>query len=1059
MADGEKQKSALFRRHEQILRWKDSDTVNEPLKIRKPKVKFQDGCVFLAACSSGDTDEVKALLSRGADINTANVDGLTALHQACIDDNIAIVEFLVENGADINVCDNEGWTPLHATASCGFLDIAEYLIKGGCDLANVNSDGDLALDIADTQAMEECLEREMEKQGIDAESARNWEENRMLQDANSWLNSEEIIPHREPKSEATPLHVASAKGYLKVMDVLLKLGVDVDAKDADGWTPLHAAVHWGQEEACKVLVEHMADMEAKNNAGLSVFDEADTDMLKLLIELKKKQTTLKDKKDVIQTKVPPPLKRRTSITRMSVDQKQNVVIKNLEEEREQLERGLFKKEDRKTMSSSSSSEESSSDSETEKQNAINKKTTLTSNNHALDTNSSTTFQKATTETPKIEESSEISKPSSPKITDLATTKKEEIVKKKDDILELKKETDKDETEEITKDKEQEKISSPNPHRQPLHDSSQRDITLRDTLKDSSQGDIISKNDVKSQGDMTSKKAKDPISKTISDPGSFRNPQGVSALTNKTQLPRHESIGSGDGPGSWRAGLRKTPSSSAVPEGKAAKDELLEKLSRSASSPRLAGDQDRTSRRPYSTSDLRDPASKDRFLSYQNRFTTLTNSSSAVPPARQSSYVPLSRRRQLEAELKAAESESRVTTTPSINSTTTTTTSRGSRAYEPPKRDEEAETQRKARAKKARETRRSTQGVTKEDLALAQQTLQFADKSKIESTSKIEEENKSDKENKPDATTVTRRSKYLDDKKSTNEDDSRTSYRRSSRNNDRDTLSTDTNTTNTTSAYIPRSLRNSNLTATTTNSTTTSSTTSSTTTSIASKAEPTGTTTTTTPAYTRRYQRNHEEDIKEEEDTTPKSSAIRARRNRKERRPTGITYGDEETKDEKEKGKESEEEKKDTSSGSRYSSRYSSTDTPSTDRYASTTGRSASSDRPSSYAGYSRQPVTSTSEKDFKKLYEEEKSEHEKSKEELKATQRELRETKLELDRIRRGERMATESVSDRRERRQLERKLSEMEEEVKLMEQLKQDNQRLKEENGALIRVISKLSK
>lgn len=39
----------------------------------------------------------------------------------------------------------------------------------------------------------------------------------MLEDAKEWLNSEDVadIPH--PKTGATALHVAAAKGYIKVM--------------------------------------------------------------------------------------------------------------------------------------------------------------------------------------------------------------------------------------------------------------------------------------------------------------------------------------------------------------------------------------------------------------------------------------------------------------------------------------------------------------------------------------------------------------------------------------------------------------------------------------------------------------------------------------------------------------------------------------------------------------------------------------------------------------------------------------------------------------------------
>ncbi|KAL4665532.1 hypothetical protein H8958_007559 [Nasalis larvatus] len=122
-----KMADAKQKRNEQLKRWIGSETDLEPpvVKRQKTKVKFDDGAVFLAACSSGDTDEVLKLLHRGADINYANVDGLTALHQACIDDNVDMVKFLVENGANINQPDNEGWIPLHAAASCGYLDIAE----------------------------------------------------------------------------------------------------------------------------------------------------------------------------------------------------------------------------------------------------------------------------------------------------------------------------------------------------------------------------------------------------------------------------------------------------------------------------------------------------------------------------------------------------------------------------------------------------------------------------------------------------------------------------------------------------------------------------------------------------------------------------------------------------------------------------------------------------------------------------------------------------------------------------------------------------------------------
>lgn len=76
--------SAVSKRAEQLKRWEDSETnraSNQPKDPSTRRVKFSSGCVFLAACLSGDKDDIIKLIDSGVDIDTANVDGLTALHQ------------------------------------------------------------------------------------------------------------------------------------------------------------------------------------------------------------------------------------------------------------------------------------------------------------------------------------------------------------------------------------------------------------------------------------------------------------------------------------------------------------------------------------------------------------------------------------------------------------------------------------------------------------------------------------------------------------------------------------------------------------------------------------------------------------------------------------------------------------------------------------------------------------------------------------------------------------------------------------------------------------------
>ncbi|XP_072889830.1 protein phosphatase 1 regulatory subunit 12C-like isoform X3 [Hemitrygon akajei] len=383
--------AASEKRKLQLQRWRGSCTdleASEPRWRARPgagcsprRVRFEAAAEFLAACASGDARDAAEMLRGGAGVNCANADGISALHQACIDENLEMVEFLLTQNANIDQSDNEGWTPLHVAVSCGYSEIVECLINHGANIAAVNSDGQLPIDLAEEDYMESLLQAEITKQGIDVESARREEEDLMLQHARQWLNSGKIEDESHPKTGANALHVAAAKGYIEVMRLLLQAGFSVAARDKDGWTPLHAAAHWGMEDSCKLLVEHFCDMEALNNSGQTPFDVADEDILGLLEDLQKKQDDLRTEKEekmkraIIETSTQQQQQstkpRKSSVCRMS--SKEKISVQDLSKERKTLET-LPLAENKKEESSSSSSEtEEASESDSECETAKRKK--------------------------------------------------------------------------------------------------------------------------------------------------------------------------------------------------------------------------------------------------------------------------------------------------------------------------------------------------------------------------------------------------------------------------------------------------------------------------------------------------------------------------------------------------------------------------------------------------------------------------------------------------------------------------------------------------------------
>ncbi len=69
------------------------------------------------------------------------------------------------------------------------------------------------------------------------------------------------------KAGAYGLHDAAAKNAYEAVEVLLKQGTDIHAKDKYGWTPLHHAAWNNAAATAEVLLKQGADIHAKNKNG------------------------------------------------------------------------------------------------------------------------------------------------------------------------------------------------------------------------------------------------------------------------------------------------------------------------------------------------------------------------------------------------------------------------------------------------------------------------------------------------------------------------------------------------------------------------------------------------------------------------------------------------------------------------------------------------------------------------------------------------------------------------------------------------------------------------
>lgn len=170
------------------------------------------------AARRGDGEAVRRLLRQGVDVQTAQADGMTALHWAALRSDVALAETLIYAGAHLEAATRIGQhTPLHAASRSGQPGVVRALLNAGADA------------------------------------------------------------HATTTSGATPLHLAAQAGSGSAVAALLDHGADIDAREHTwGQTPLMFAAAANRVSPVNVLMERGADLEITTRvADLPVLDAED----------------------------------------------------------------------------------------------------------------------------------------------------------------------------------------------------------------------------------------------------------------------------------------------------------------------------------------------------------------------------------------------------------------------------------------------------------------------------------------------------------------------------------------------------------------------------------------------------------------------------------------------------------------------------------------------------------------------------------------------------------------------------------------------------------------
>jgi uncharacterized protein len=202
-----------------------------------------------------DLETVSILLKAGANAKAANRYGVTPLHEASTVGNVAIIEALLTAGADPNAPLGEGETPLMTAARTGNVAAVKMLIAHGAQVnARETWRGQTALMWAAVENHAAVAELLLES-GADVHVRTVTYEFPNLTGGNGG------IIHDRPQGGLTSLMFAARQGAIETAQVLVAAGADLNVAEPQyGFTAMQTAIFNGHYDMAAFLIEKGADV-------------------------------------------------------------------------------------------------------------------------------------------------------------------------------------------------------------------------------------------------------------------------------------------------------------------------------------------------------------------------------------------------------------------------------------------------------------------------------------------------------------------------------------------------------------------------------------------------------------------------------------------------------------------------------------------------------------------------------------------------------------------------------------------------------------------------------